>query len=442
MSAAARMGLDAYYLPGYDAGIFAGANENARLADLIAAAPPQPYAYRSDSHIGFVRDTAPLNYAGTRAALVIQQRDSGDAISNELPPGVMFQFTSTGNGFVNAAIDLSMSIWMGVTAVQTKSGDGSAHCFTAIGQLLAYGPGLYNELGLFQGTGTNIGSIHGTISGVEMLIRDGVGATHFDTFMHAIIGRIGREHNGAKDAANFFVSSEGTFAPNAMFGVNNAGLRQWLRGFDLKDAIFNTGQALLLPNNTSLAWMDGVGVSAVPIMFLSGADEFWFTGAKASTGITFANSALAIAFRIKGVASTINYFEVTGGVAGQVPLMFATGADANVGAAYSAKGTGVHSFYTGGITAKQFEVSHTASSVNFIQVAGGAAGSPARVRSAGADANIDIALVTKGTGVIDFASAVLSVAATTGPNAKPAGYSGFVNIKINGSPMKLGYYNP
>lgn len=246
----------------------------------------------------FRRDTAPLNYVGTRAALVVQNRDAGNGGVNDQIPGVVFQFTSTGNGIVNAATELSQSIWWGLQLSQTKTGDGSGHCATAVGELGAYGPGLYNELGLFQGTGTNKGSLLGTISGVEMLLQDSPngGTTSYSTKMQPIVSRIAKYNATARKSHSFFASSEGALPPDAILGGNTAGLASWKRGIDFSGLSFTTGEAALLPNNTSLAWYRAGG-AAVSCMFLSSADNFLIPLPTTSSKVAITTSAPTFADR-------------------------------------------------------------------------------------------------------------------------------------------------
>lgn len=231
----------------------------------------------TSQHDEIIKDSSPLNYGTTRAATVLQHRDTAVGAVNELIPGSVFQYNVTGDGVVNAGSELSSTIWQGLFAFMRKTGDGSAHSFTAIGELGAYGAGAYNELGLFQGEGTNNGSSLGTMSGVEMLLKDSPdgGSTTFSTKMQAVVGRIAKYNPTARKSYNFFASSEGTQAPNGILGVNSSGFKTWQRGFDFEGAVFSTGQFGLAPNNTTLAWLDAgsvarniIGLSNTNVTFL------------------------------------------------------------------------------------------------------------------------------------------------------------------------------
>jgi hypothetical protein len=105
-------------------------------------------------------------------------------------------------------------------------------------------------------------------------------------------------------------------------------------------------------------------------------------------------------FRVNHTASSVNYLTVTGAVTGASPSIGAAGTDANISIAYQAKGTSGHFFQTSG--GNQFNIAHTASAVNYLQVTGGAAGSVPTLQTQGSDANIGLALVAKGAGFFNL----------------------------------------
>jgi hypothetical protein len=249
---------------------FLSSSDFATLAQMWAA---DTYKQKFDPITGkvwFNTDLTPLDYSTSRAGFVFQHRDTASGALNELIPGAVDQFNVTGNGVVNAGIELSQTIWQGRFMYMNKTGDGSAHSATVIGQLGAVGPGGYNELGGYQGEMTNVGSALGTMSGVEMLLKDSPdgGATNYSTKMQAIVGRIAKYNPTTRKSYHFYASSEGTLNTNGVIGVNPGG-NKFERGFDFQDAAFSTGQFGLAPNNTSLAWMDSGGV-ARPTVGMSG----------------------------------------------------------------------------------------------------------------------------------------------------------------------------
>lgn len=108
-----------------------------------------------------------------------------------------------------------------------------------------------------------------------------------------------------------------------------------------------------------------------------------------------------IAYRIAGVASAVNWLSMTNSITGVAPKLSAAGVDTNVGFDYATQGTGVHSFYTNG-TAKQVEIAHVASSVNWLELRGGAAAGSVSIRASGSNTDIPMILLAKGAGSIFF----------------------------------------
>lgn len=274
------------------------------LANAWTAAGFKPLIDPTTGKMFLTIDASPLNYSTSRAGFVLQQRDTASGATNELIPGAVFQFNCTGSGTVNSGSELSQTIWQGQYNFMGKSGDGSAHCFTGIGELRAVGPGGYNELGLFQGEATNVGSALGTISGVEMLIKDSPdgGTTTYSTKMQAVVGRIAKYNPTVRKSHNFFASSEGTLAPDAVLGVNTGGLASWLRGFDFQGATFTTGQFGLAPNNTSLAWLR-TGGSAASVIGVSNADDVFIAATSSSNRVNITNNSFATRFAVDNDAN-------------------------------------------------------------------------------------------------------------------------------------------
>lgn len=274
-----------------------------------------------------IADSAPLDYGTTVAASVLQWRDASNRNTNQLVPGAVFQFNSTGDGTVNSSAELSQTIWQGLFGYMNKTGDGSAHCFTGIGQLGATGAGGYNELGAFQAELTNVGSALGTMSGVEMLLKDSPdgGVSTYSTKMQAVVGRLAKYNPTIRKSYNFYASSEGNLPPNGIIGVNGGGLHQWQRGIDFQGASFSTGQFLLAPNNTSMAWLDSTGV-AKPIMGLDSANGVFIKAA--GSGVYFQDSSgnSKIGVSAAGIAALQNATvsaSATTGTSGALPAQVA-----------------------------------------------------------------------------------------------------------------------
>ena len=119
--------------------------------------------------------------------------------------------------------------------------------------------------------------------------------------------------------------------------------------------------------------------------------------------------------KIAHTASAVNYVNITGGTTGNSPALTLQGSDANVSGVISTKGTGGFSFYSNNVNQRQFRIIHTASSVNFFDVTGGATGFGAVFSAAGSDTNIPAVVQPKGTGALQ---AQQTDSTATGGNAR------------------------
>jgi hypothetical protein len=100
--------------------------------------------------------------------------------------------------------------------------------------------------------------------------------------------------------------------------------------------------------------------------------------------------------------SIVNYPRAFGSQTGYTVGMMAQGSDTNVGLVLSSKGNLPIAFWTNTVGNKQFQVSHTASTVNYAQATGAATGSGPTLSAQGSDTNIDFNIATKGTGILSF----------------------------------------
>jgi len=105
-------------------------------------------------------------------------------------------------------------------------------------------------------------------------------------------------------------------------------------------------------------------------------------------------------FRVSRTASAVNYLQVAGGATGGGAVISSQGSDANIPIDHRVKGASYHIFTTNNGSSAQFLIQNTTSSVNYLQVTGGATGNSAKLNASGSDTNIDITLTPKGTGVV------------------------------------------
>lgn len=134
----------------------------------------------------------------------------------------------------------------------------------------------------------------------------------------------------------------------------------------------------------------------VPMLFRTrGSGQYEF-----ATGSSSGN----IQARIAHTASAVNYVQVTGAATGSFPTISSQGSDSSVSLALTAKGGNAVIFFTNSGSNRGLRVSHVASSVNYVDLFGGATGSIPVIGNAGSDSNIGLALKTTGTGAIDLAA--------------------------------------
>jgi hypothetical protein len=123
-------------------------------------------------------------------------------------------------------------------------------------------------------------------------------------------------------------------------------------------------------------------------------------------------------FRVAHTASAVNYVQVTGAATTAAPVISAQGSDANIVLRVASKGTQVIAFstnYSGSGTGNtQFTVSHTANSVNNLNVSGAVTGAAPNLSTSGGDTNIDLALTPKGTGRVTTAAAIVATGGISG----------------------------
>jgi len=108
--------------------------------------------------------------------------------------------------------------------------------------------------------------------------------------------------------------------------------------------------------------------------------------------------------------TTVNYVAAIGGVASQAPGFVVAGSDTNIGISIVSKNSGIVGLYTGhGLQAAA--VDNTVTAVNYVTLTGAASGFSVKFGAAGADSNIGITWVPKGTGGATLQSGSLLVGA-------------------------------
>lgn len=88
-------------------------------------------------------------------------------------------------------------------------------------------------------------------------------------------------------------------------------------------------------------------------------------------------------FKVAHTANAVNWVQVAGGAAGSDVALFATGASADTGMGFSTSGAGGYAFYSDGFSNIQFQVLRTASATRYVTVTGSNGGNPTIGTSAG-----------------------------------------------------------
>lgn len=143
---------------------------------------------------------------------------------------------------------------------------------------------------------------------------------------------------------------------------------------------------------------------AGPVLAATGSDTnvSWNAQVKGSENFNFRTATGAtLQFRISHVANAVNFWNLTGQSTGNGPTFTATGSDTNVEAWFVTKGTGAHRFYTNA-SIEQVRVIHAPSAVNYLQLHGNSTGNSPTVRSAGTDTNVGLQFLTQAAGAYNF----------------------------------------
>jgi hypothetical protein len=218
------------------------------------------------SRIEFNKTNSPLDFAGTRAGMVMQLTDTQPVGSNMVIPAWEFTYSWSGDGVVKTLPNSSSSVNAGLWVVGTKTGDASAQLFTGTGQLGAVGKGGYNELGGFQAQLTNTGSTNGNISGYEVYVADGTNGRNYPTSIKNIVTRIAR-FNTSSISTFWQISPEGTRPIDSILSTNTMAIGSVARGFDLTGLKITSGYAMVIPNNGSIAFLDSGGTAKPILLF-------------------------------------------------------------------------------------------------------------------------------------------------------------------------------
>jgi hypothetical protein len=171
-------------------------------------------------------------------------------------------------------------------------------------------------------------------------------------------------------------------------------------------------------------WSAGAGSSS-PFLFARGSTNT--QGNIASNGTSslafFTNGGATQQFNVSHTASAVNYVQVTGAATSGRVTISSQGSDANVPMVIGTKGSGSLNVRTNDSATTQFAVTSTASAVNYINVTGNTANNAPVISALGTDTNIDLTLTPKGTGNVRFGTYTANMALTI---------QGYIEIKDSG----------
>ena len=219
-------------------------------------------------------------------------------------------------------------------------------------------------------------------------------------------GFLAEEDSIAPEGRAFLASGAATATDLPLYGLQIDA--NWQAGIDTRDATLSTNRALTMAAGQSVQW----GTTTYP----SG-----IKGDNATGSLDFTVEGETNFQVIRGASAAVNFLAARGNATGGRPSITAEGADTNIGLTVEAKGTGSIFARTNGAIALQ--VTNTASAVNYLSIFGNATGARPTISAVGADTNIDLALVPKGTGYVTFGTRTASgdVAVTGYVEIKDAG---------------------
>jgi len=163
--------------------------------------------------------------------------------------------------------------------------------------------------------------------------------------------------------------------------------------------IINAGSGYV--EQPTMTFSGGGGSGAAAYATVGSASTIKFLGANSNIQNATGN---ALQFQEGGVATPVAVV-IKNAASAQ---MYSSGTNSNF--LVSSNGTGYVSFQTSTLSLEQMRVSHTASAVNYVQVTGGASGSPGTVTisAQGSSTDVDMALTPRGAGVIKFGTYTVS----------------------------------
>ena len=201
-------------------------------------------------------------------------------------------------------------------------------------------------------------------------------------------------------------------------------------------------QARVRHDIAAVNWLDffGAVTGTPPVIQAEGSDAnvgitMWSKGTSplvlgTNQGIGGKNLGLSITH----VNNAVNYIELQENISGSAPVLRGAGSDVNVNLALQSKGTGSLLLGTNSTT-NQARVLHTDGATNTVDLTGSNGGNP-KVSASGGNLELASALT------LSSQTVGTTVGAAGAATALPALPLGYITVPINGTTVKIPYYNP
>lgn len=262
-----------------------------------------------------------------------------------------------------------------------------------------------------QATGAATGGASPTLSaqGSDANITLGLASKGTSAVAAITNGTVQFDVYGPANAVNR-IRMAGTAAGNnpvisAQGSDTNIGLRLYPKGTATVDAYNDTNSIVKSIGNSGYGAFQAKSSSGNAYFFgYSGASEVGRITFGSSNNVGFATSSAAnTQFVIAHTANAVNYIQATGSSTSNWASFSTQGADTDITMSLVAKGAGSIVFGTAGASSnRQFQISHTASAVNYLQATGSATGSPVAFSAQGSDTNVRLNIFSKGTESVDI----------------------------------------
>lgn len=235
-------------------------------------------------------------------------------------------------------------------------------------------------------------------------------------------------------AASVAIGIARTASANATFGKGIVFQANAITG---ADGVTGTAPAIEMAKGHVIRWtnVDGAGCSSIYSNNVDATRRSGIQFEPDAIWLTRNNNLVAV---FEGSAGSGNYMQFSSAVVGVAPQLKAEGLDTDIDLLLVSKGTGraqirqstsvvfdanvltVSLGAQAGSTGEILRATRNGSAVNYVNVTGGAAGANPGLSAAGADANLDLNLNAKGSGVLKFG---------TWTSNADAAVNGYITIK-------------